>query len=106
MFPPRLVLLDRLVHQQDIRRPLGRPRPIPDERLLAALDGTPTLGSVFGAKKRTKGLRLEATDVDWSWGDGPLVRGPGEALLLAMLGRRAALDDLDGPALTELATRP
>ncbi len=105
VFPARLVLLDRLVHQQDIRRPLGRPRTIPDERLLAALEGTPTLGSVFGAKKRTKGLRLEATDVDWSWGDGPLVRGPGEALLLAMLGRGAALDDLEGPGVPDLAAR-
>lgn len=105
VFPPKLVLLDRLVHHQDIRRPLGRPRTIPAERLVAALDATPRLGSVFGAKKRTKGLRFEATDVDWSWGDGPVVEGPGEAILMAMLGREAALDDLAGPGLAELRQR-
>lgn len=105
VFPPKLVLLDRLVHQQDIRRPLGRTRTIPEERLVAALDATPRLGSVFGAKRRTKGLRFEATDVDWSWGAGPTVEGPGEALLLCMLGRRAALDDLAGPGLAAFRSR-
>ena len=32
-----------------------------------------------------------ATDLDWSLGSGPEVRGPGEALLLAAVGRGAAL---------------
>jgi uncharacterized protein (TIGR03083 family) len=105
VFPPRLVLLDRLVHQQDIRRPLGRPREIPQDRLVACLDASPRLGSVFGAKRRTKGLRFVATDVDWSWGEGPVVEGPGEALLLAMLGREAARADLAGPGLRELDGR-
>src|SRR5688500_621518 len=105
VFPPRLTLLDRLVHHQDIRRALGHPRDIPDERLLAALDATPRLGSVFGAKRRTKGLRFVATDVDWSWGSGPEVRGPGEALLMAMLGRRAALADLSGEGLETFSAR-
>jgi uncharacterized protein (TIGR03083 family) len=95
-FPPRVTLLDRLVHHQDIRRALDRPREIPEERLLACLHGTPRLGSVFGARRRTAGLRLEADDVDWSWGDGPVVRGPGEALLMAMLGRSQAAADLSG----------
>jgi uncharacterized protein (TIGR03083 family) len=105
VFTPKLVLLDRLVHQQDIRRALDRPREIPEERLVAALDATPTLGSVFGARKRTKGLRFVADDVAWSWGDGPEVTGPGEALLMAMLGRRDALDDLRGDGLATFASR-
>jgi len=99
VFPPRLVLLDRLVHHQDIRRALGQGRAIPEERLVAVLDASPKLGSVFRAKRRTRGLRLRATDVDWSWGDGPEVSGPGEALLMTMLGRRHALDELRGDAL-------
>ena len=105
VFPPRLTLLDRLVHHQDIRRPLGRPRPVPEARLLAALDGTPRLGSVFGAKRRTRGLRLTATDVAWTWGDGPVVEGPGEALLLAMLGRPDPLDELTGDGHATFAAR-
>ncbi|MBA2609168.1 MAG: maleylpyruvate isomerase family mycothiol-dependent enzyme [Actinobacteria bacterium] len=105
VFPPKLVLVDRLVHHQDIRRALGQPRVIPAVRLAAALDATPTLGSVFGAKARTTGLRLQASDLDWSWGGGAVVEGPGEALLMAMLGRRAALDDLSGDGLDAFAAR-
>lgn len=105
VFPPRLTLLDRLVHHQDIRRPLGHPRAVPDERLLAVLPATPKLGSVFGAKRRARGLAFRATDVDFSWGDGPEVHGPGEALLLALLGRRPALADLAGDGLPAFAAR-
>jgi uncharacterized protein (TIGR03083 family) len=105
VFPPRLTLLDRLVHHQDIRRALGHRRDIPDERLVAALEASPTLGSVFGAKRRTRGLRLEAPDVDWSWGSGPVVTGPGEAVLMAVLGRGQALADLGGEGLSTLRGR-
>ena len=105
VFPPKLVLLDRLTHHQDIRRPLGHPREVPAQRLVPCLDAAPRLGSVFRAKRRTKGLRFEATDVDWSWGDGPVVRGPGEALLLAMLGRQQAVADLEGDGLSTFAAR-
>lgn len=107
VFPPRYTLLDRLVHHQDIRRALDHPRDIPDERLRTCLDLAPGLGSVFGAKKRVRGLRFEATDLDWSWGtpDAPLVQGPGEAILMAMLGRRAALEDLTGPGLATFSER-
>ena len=105
VFPPRLTLLDRLVHHQDIRRALGHPRQIPDERVVAVLDATPTLGSVFGAKGRTKGLGFQATDVDWFWGDGPTVRGPGEALTMTMLGRAQPLPELSGDGLEVFASR-
>lgn len=105
VFPPRLTLLDRLVHQQDIRRPLGHPRTIPEARLRVVLDAAPRLGSVFGAKKRTRGLRFVATDLDWSWGDGPEVTGPGEALLMSMLGRKQAMIGLTGPGVATFSGR-
>jgi uncharacterized protein (TIGR03083 family) len=105
VFPARITLLDRLVHHQDIRRALGHPRTVPEPRLLAVLEPAPRLGSVFGARKRTAGLQLTATDVPWSWGAGPTVTGPGEALLMAMLGRRHALADLTGDGLATLAAR-
>ena len=105
VLPPRLVLLDRLVHQQDIRRALGHPRTIPEERLRAVLDTAPKLGSVFRARKRTRGLRFVATDLDWSWGAGPEVTGPGEALLMSMLGRKQAVIGLTGPGLSTFSSR-
>ena len=108
VFPPRLVLLDRLVHHQDIRRGLGHRRDVPADRLLAALDGAPELGNVFAAKRRSKGFAFRATDVDWRWGDASgssLVEGPGEALLLAMLGREQPLDELHGPGADAFRAR-
>src|SRR2546423_1768492 len=41
VFPARLVLLDRLVHHQDIRRALERPRDVPTERTAPLLDRLP-----------------------------------------------------------------
>ncbi|MCU1450713.1 MAG: hypothetical protein JWP02_2883 [Acidimicrobiales bacterium] len=105
VFRPPMVLLDRLVHHQDIRRALGHQRRIPDDRLIAVLEPTPRLGSVFRARGRTKGLHFEATDVDWAWGDGPQVRGPGEALLLSMLGRPQPLPELEGEGVAVFRSR-
>ena len=105
VFGPKLTLLDRLVHHQDIRRAVDRPRTIPAERVVAVLDATPRLGTVFGAKKRTKGLRFVADDVGWTWGAGPEVTGAGEALLMAMLGRRHASGDLQGTGVETFAAR-
>jgi uncharacterized protein (TIGR03083 family) len=107
VFPPRLVLLDRLVHHQDIRRALGHQRTIPDDRLRRVLEVAPGLGSVFGAKRRVRGLRFEADDVDVAFGadSAPVVRGPGEAILMAILGRGQALGDLDGDGVAVLSER-
>ena len=105
VFPPRLNLLDRLVHHQDIRRALGHHRAIPAPRRLPRLDAAPKLGSVFGGKRRSRGLRFEATDMSWAAGEGRIVRGPGEAILMAVLGRPAAIADLDGDGTDVLATR-
>ncbi|WP_336086884.1 maleylpyruvate isomerase family mycothiol-dependent enzyme [Nocardia sp. SSK8] len=101
-YSPRLMLADLLVHQQDIRRPLGLPRAIPVDRLTAVLS-YPDPFAFPG--RRTKGLRFVATDVDWSSGDGPEVRGPGEALALAMVGREVVLDELTGDGVPELRRR-
>ncbi|MFE3546138.1 maleylpyruvate isomerase family mycothiol-dependent enzyme [Nocardia sp. NPDC059177] len=101
-YSPRLMLADLLVHQQDIRRPLGLPRTIPADRLTAVLSH-PDPFAFPG--RRTKGLRFVATDVDWSAGDGPEIRGPGEALALAMVGRAVVLDELTGDGVPELRRR-
>ena len=74
-------------------------------RLRAALDAAPTLTGFIGAKARSAGLRFEASDLEWSWGDGPVVRGPGEALLLVLCGRPVALADLEGEGLATLRSR-
>lgn len=98
-------MVDHLIHHQDIRRPLGRPRTIPAERLTAALDALPTIGGFLKSKQRMKGLSWRATDVDWTFGEGPEVSGPAEALILAASGRPAALPELSGDGQAELASR-
>ena len=55
--------------------------------------------------KRIAGLRLQATDADWSTGDGPVVEGDTEHLLAAMTGRRQALASLTGEGVTVLQGR-
>jgi uncharacterized protein (TIGR03083 family) len=103
-FGGKIALTDGMIHQQDIRRPLGIPRRIPAESLRIALDFTTWAPRLFGALQ-ARGVRLVATDVDWAFGKGPEVRGSGEALLMAMAGRRVALDDVDGPGKAKLAQR-
>ncbi|BBY53662.1 maleylpyruvate isomerase family mycothiol-dependent enzyme [Mycolicibacillus koreensis] len=98
----RVALIECLIHQQDIRRPLGLPRSVPGDRLRAALRYA-RASPVIGAARRTAGLRLIATDLDWSAGRGPEVSGPAEALLLAMTGRGGAVaDELCGSGVNRL----
>ena len=97
--------VDHLIHHQDIRRPLGRPRSIPTDRLVAALDAMPTIGGFVKSKQRMARLRWRATDVDWSFGDGPGVAGPAEALILLSSGRRAPLDEVSGDGVATLDGR-
>jgi uncharacterized protein (TIGR03083 family) len=101
-FGGRIALTDGMIHQQDIRRPFGLPRDIDPERLRTALDFARFAPTIRGAW-RARGVRLVATDLDWSFGKGDDVRGTGEALLMAMAGRPAALEDLDGPGKARLA---
>lgn len=103
-FGGRIALADCMIHQQDIRRALKLPRNIPDERLRIVLDFA-LIAPPLPAKTNRRGLRLTATDLDWSVGAGPEVIGPGEALLMAAAGRADALDDLTGPGVTTLRQR-
>jgi uncharacterized protein (TIGR03083 family) len=93
---PAVALTDTFVHQQDIRRPLEHPRTIPADRLLAVLNHPDPFAS---SRRRTRDLRFVATDVPWSRGHGPEVRGPGEAICLAVMGRPTALAQLEGKGL-------
>lgn len=103
-FDGKIALTDGMIHQQDIRRPLGLPRSIPSERLRVALDFTLYAPRLLGAW-RIRGVRMVATDMDWTHGRGPEVRGSGEALLMAMAGRGDACKDLGGPGKDKLAGR-
>ncbi|MFC7546733.1 maleylpyruvate isomerase family mycothiol-dependent enzyme [Plantactinospora sp. GCM10030261] len=99
-----IALTDCTIHQQDIRRALGRPRSIPADRLLPALRFA-LRAPALPAKRNAAGLKLIATDAEWTAGEGPEVAGPLEGLLMATAGRPDALADLTGAGLATLSAR-
>jgi uncharacterized protein (TIGR03083 family) len=80
-------LLDVLIHGQDIAVPLGISRPMPPEAARVAAERIWGKSFPFKARRRLVGVRLVATDIDWSAGEGEEVRGP-IALLLQLLSGR------------------
>jgi len=76
-----------VIHSLDVTVALGRPAVAPAEAVVAVLDQlTAARGAFFGLD--LTGTRLEAADVDWSWGDGEVVRADSGPLLALVSGRR------------------
>jgi uncharacterized protein (TIGR03083 family) len=103
---PILAMLgEAVVHGEDIRRPLGIRRQNSQATLTPVAEYYSGSDMVVLAKGRIDGLRLEATDGPFRAGDGELVSGPTLALIMAMTGRAAYLEDLSGTGVTMLSTR-
>lgn len=102
-------LAELVIHGQDVRRPLGLAHSFPEALVVSCLEQCTTVsGNLFivGRRRRLgRGLGLVATDADWAQGSGPIVTGQAEALLMALAGRAAALDDLTGAGVEVLAGR-
>lgn len=96
---------DGCLHLRDCARPLGLDADVSLDDWRMVLDWLP--GGVPGLvpKRRVAGLSLRATDQEWSWGSGPEVAGPSEALAMAVAGRPAALADLTGSGMDVLRAR-
>ena len=58
-----------------------------------------------GVAQARRNLRFVATDLNWSGSTGPYVSGPGEAILMAVNGRRDPIRDLTGPGVEVLVDR-
>ena len=103
---PTLAMLgETIVHAQDIRLPLGIRHEYPMgtlTRLAAYYQGSdlPVL-----TRTRIKGLRLVATDGPFTTGSGPLASGATLALIMAMAGRGAYCDELQGDGAATLRQR-
>ncbi|MDX8030160.1 maleylpyruvate isomerase family mycothiol-dependent enzyme [Lentzea sp. BCCO 10_0856] len=83
---PAGALSHDVIHGLDITVALGLDRKVPLERLQLVLDGVkPGHVKYFGAD--LDGKRLEATDLDWTFGEGSPVRGEAQDLLLLICGR-------------------
>ncbi|MGH3520280.1 MAG: hypothetical protein ACRDQ7_23435, partial [Haloechinothrix sp.] len=90
-------------HGQDIAIPLGRERTMPVEAAGTGATRVWTMGWPFWAKRKLTGLRLVATDTEWTVGSGENeVSGPIDTILLLLTERPAALSRLSGSGLSTL----
>lgn len=85
-----------VVHAQDIRRPLGLARTPSIAALTPVAEFFARRDFAVPSKSNAAGLRLQAADGPFASGEGETVTGPTLALVMAMAGRPAYLDDLQG----------
>lgn len=110
MAPPgyglEVPLTEILVHELDLRRPLGDAwAPNADvARVVLDFLVKPSAAG-FARPGWRKDLRFEVTDFNWSHGAGPCLRGRSDAVLLAITGRMAGLDNLQGDGVGILRDR-
>ncbi len=100
-------LTDAVAHGSDICRPLGLRNTVDPAAARAVLDFLVSKKATNGfiAKGRVDGIRWEADDLNWGFGEGPLVAGPAEAIIMAILGRSVTYDDLSGEGVATLRAR-
>jgi uncharacterized protein (TIGR03083 family) len=103
--PTEAWLGEALIHSEDVRRPLGTTHEYPTDAAVRVAEFYKGSNLVVGAKKRIAGLHLQATDAEWSHGEGPDVSGPVMSLVMAMTGRKAVLADLAGDGVATLQER-
>jgi uncharacterized protein (TIGR03083 family) len=103
---PTLAMLgESIVHAADVRLPLGIRYDYPVETLTRVAGYYQGSDLPVLSKRRIRGLRLVATDGPFTAGSGPLVSGTTLALTMAMAGRTAYCDELDGDGAATLRGR-
>jgi uncharacterized protein (TIGR03083 family) len=93
-----------VVHGLDITIPLGLEHPVSEQALRAVLDHATTPLSLKRLSVDVTGIRLEADDLDWAFGDGEPLRGRARHLLMVLMDRRLPAEALSGPATARLST--
>ncbi|MEZ5373812.1 MAG: maleylpyruvate isomerase family mycothiol-dependent enzyme [Microthrixaceae bacterium] len=95
---PQAALVEVLTHRADITRVTEGPTRSSDERTRLVVNTLRDYWWFYGVPRRVRSARLVADDAGFEVGpsEGPEVRGPGPALMLALAGRRSALVDLHG----------
>ena len=88
-----------VIHGLDVTVPLRVPRRCPDRTIRVVLDDLTSGGGHAHFGVDIEGHRLQASDLDWSYGSGPELRGAAEDLALAICGRSVPESRLQGPSL-------
>jgi hypothetical protein len=89
-----------VIHGLDVTVPLGVPRISPDETMRVILDDLTAGGGHANFGIAIGGRRLQAGDLDWSHGSGPVLLGAAEDLALALCGRTVPAGRLQGGPLS------
>lgn len=88
-----------VIHSLDATVPLGAARRPPDATMRVLLDDLTTSGGHGHFGTDLSGRQLQASDLDWSYGSGPALRGSAAALALTLCGRKLPAGQLDGAPL-------
>ena len=106
-FPSRLLLGDHVTHELDMVFALDRQPEIPPDILVAVLNTQVAVPNPFvPAFRNSSGLRLRATDAEWSHGErGPVVEGRAAELVSVLGNRRKVLPCLGGDGVPILEAR-
>src|SRR6201987_5467672 len=76
-----------VIHGVDVTAPRGASRCAPDETIRVVLDDLAAGGGHARFGVAIDGRHLQASDLDWSHGSGPVLRGAAGDLALALGGR-------------------
>jgi uncharacterized protein (TIGR03083 family) len=85
-----------VVHGLDITLPLGLEHPVTEPALRVVLEHATTPLSLKHFGLDLAGIRLEADDLDWAYGDGEPLRGHAGVLLMVLMDRRLPAGLLSG----------
>lgn len=87
-----------VIHGLDATAPLGRSADLPAGAVAEVLAGLTVGGGHQHFGMDIEGRRYEASDMDWSYGSGPVVRGSAADLVLHLAGRQLPVGRLEGAA--------
>jgi uncharacterized protein (TIGR03083 family) len=93
-----------VVHGLDITIPLGIEHPVSEQALRVVLDHATTPLSLKHSGLDVTGIRFEADDLDWAFGDGKPLHGRARYLLMVLMDRRLPAELLCGPATARFTT--
>lgn len=92
----RGALTHDVVHGLDITIPLGISHPLSAQALRVVLDQATSPRSLKHFSVDLTGIRLEADDLDWSFGDGEVLSGAAHHLVMVLMDRSLPAGLLSG----------
>jgi len=93
-----------IVHGLDVTIPLGIEHPVRDANLLTVLDHATSPLSQKHFRLDLTGIRFEANDLDWAFGDGEPLHGAAHHLLMVLMNRKMPPGALTGAAAVRFTT--